>query len=299
MLAYDIKNYIKRCQRLVNATLKKKCPPVSKQPCQLHQAMRYAVLNGGKRLRAAFAYATGEAMGASQEVMNDVCAAIEMIHAFSLIHDDLPALDNDDLRRGKATCHKVYGEATAILAGDALQSLAFEILSALPADALSAETKLDMINFVAKAIGSQGMIGGEELDIRMVKQSVSIKQLERMYLLKTGCLLKTSVVLGALAANCKDNELISHLSQFSDCIGLAFQIHDDIIGISSSTEVLGKKQGADIERDKPVYPLQAGMEGAKKRAQFLYQQSLKHLDKCNMETAKLKALSAYVIERHY
>lgn len=299
MTHHDVIQYIKKCQRLVNLALKRRLPPASKEPGRLHKAMRYSVLNGGKRIRAAFAYATGLSMGANQKVVDDVSAAVEMIHAFSLIHDDLPALDNDDLRRGKPTCHKVFGEATAILAGDALQVLPFEIISSIPEKYVPSATKIEMIRLLANAIGSLGMMGGEELDLEAVKKLISVKKLERIFQLKTGCLLKASILLGALSANCKDKKTLSHLTQFGEYIGLAFQIHDDIIGISSSTEILGKKQGADLELEKPVYPVLVGMEKAKIKEQFYYKKSIWHLDKCQFNTDKLKAISAYIIERNY
>lgn len=292
-------DYIKRCQRLANTSLKKRLPSANKEPRQLHKAMNYAVLNGGKRLRSAFIYATGEALGAKPAILHDICAAIEMIHAYSLIHDDLPALDNDDLRRGNPTCHKAFGEATAILTGDTLQSLAFEILSNLQNKNVSAVIILKMIRLLSHAIGSMGMIGGEELDLEMVNHTASLKKLETMYKLKTGCLLSASILLGALAANCQNKKIINNLTKFSECLGLAFQIHDDIIGIESDTKTLGKTQGADITMNKPVYPALVGMARAKKREQMLYRKALNYLDKTGINTEKLKALAAYVIERNY
>lgn len=236
----DIHDYMEQCRAMVNYALNEKLPPETDTPNHLHEAMRYAVLNGGKRLRSAFIFAVGDVLGANQRILSDVSAAIEMIHAFSLIHDDLPALDNDDLRRGKPTCHKVFGEATAILAGDVLQSLAFETISKI--DAVNPARVLDMIHVLAVSIGSHGMIGGEELDIEMVDQSVDVKDVEAMYKLKTGCLISASVVLAALAADCQDSAVLSHLGKFGEDIGMAFQIHDDIIGIESDTAVLGKKK---------------------------------------------------------
>ncbi len=295
----DIQTYIKQCQHRVILTLKKNLPSLNKEPRQLHQAMHYAVLNGGKRLRSAFIFATGEALNAKPSLLNNIAAAIEMIHAYSLIHDDLPALDNDDLRRGKPTCHKVFGEATTILAGNALQSLAFEILSTLNKKDVPASSILEMIQLIASSIGSMGMIGGEELDIKMEGQSVSLKKLTAMYKLKTGCLLRASIILSALAANSRNKKILHNLAQFSENIGLAFQIHDDIIGIKSDTKTLGKTQGADITRNKPIYPVLVGMAKAKQKEQSLYRKALIYLDKTGINTEKLKALSAYIIERNY
>lgn len=291
--------YIKQCQKRVNAALKKQLPSVTSEPRKLHKAMRYSVLNGGKRIRAAFAYATAEALGAKPAVIDPVCAAIKMIHAFSLIHDDLPALDNDDLRRGLPTCHKAFGEATAILAGDSLQSLPFEILANLPAKYLPAATKVEMIRLLANAIGSKGMIGGEEMDIEMVAKSVTLKKIETMFQLKTGYLLTASLLLGALAANCRDKKTLFNLGKFGHYIGLAFQIHDDIIGISSSTALLGKKQGNDIAMNKPAYPVIAGMKKAQEKEKRYYKKSIEYLNKCKFNSDKIKLIAAYIIERNY
>lgn len=298
----NVQNYLKRCQKRVETSLKELLPSPNRQPRPLNQAMRYAVLSGGKRLRAALIFATGESMGAKSAILGNVGAAVEMVHAYSLIHDDLPALDNDDLRRGKPTCHKAFGEATAILAGDALQSLSFEILSHLPSHDLSPKVELKMIETLTQAIGSAGMIGGEELDLEMVNQKVSLKQLETMYRLKTGCLLEASLTLGALAANCQDKKILQNLSKFGKYIGLAFQIHDDIIGIESDTKTLGKTQGNDLALNKPVYPVVVGMARAKKKERMLYRKALSYLDKLNglgFNTDKLKAIAAYIIERSY
>lgn len=295
---------LERYQKDATAALKRKLPSPNKEPRQLNKAINYAVLSGGKRIRAALIYATGEALGAHPNALDDICAAVEMVHAFSLIHDDLPSLDNDDFRRGKPTCHKAFGEAIAILAGDSLQSLAFEVLANIPPHTfIEPQIKLQMIQLLARALGSLGLAGGEVLDLEMVNQhqTVSIKKLETMYKLKTGCLLNASILLGALAANCQDEQILHHLSKFGEYIGLAFQIHDDIIGIESDTQTLGKKQGADLELNKPVYPVLAGMNRAKKRTNNLYKRALGHLDKIKekMNTDQLRAIASYIIERNY
>lgn len=292
----SIKAYLERCQRSSNAALKKLLPPQTKEPKKLHQAMRYSVLNGGKRIRAALVYATGEALGAHRSVLDQVAAAIEMIHAFSLIHDDLPAIDNDDLRRGKPTSHIAFGEATAILAGDALQCLPFEILASLP---LSADTKINMIHCLANMVGSKGLIGGEEWDVKMVGKKVSVKKIEQMYYLKTACLLTASIQLGAMAAQCKDKNILNRLKKFGDCMGVAFQIHDDIIGACSSTALLGKKQGADLMMDKPVYHRVVGLDKAKKRETFLYHKAIGYLDQIKTNMDKLKEIADFIIQREY
>lgn len=291
----DVQSYLKSCQDNVNESLNNKLPLETAIPNKLHQSMRYTVLNGGKRLRSAFIYATGEALGAEKEILTDVCVAIELIHAYSLIHDDLPALDNDDLRRGKPTCHKVFGEATAILTGDALQSLAFETIASIKN--INPKFVLEMIRLLSGAIGSRGMIGGEELDIEMLNQSAIVAEVERMYQLKTGCLLSAGSQLAALAANCTDETVLSHLQQFGTCIGISFQIHDDIIGIESDTAVLGKKQNADLDLNKPVYPALVGMADAKKKRDALFYQALDHLKGAGCYNETLEALSRYVITR--
>lgn len=291
--------YLSDCRKRVYVTLKKKLPSIKNEPQKLHKAMAYAVLNGGKAIRSAFVYATGESLGAKPTVLNDISAAIEMIHSFTLIHDDLPSLDNADLRRGKPACHKKFDEATAILAGDALQSLAFEILAKIDKKKIPPATESKMIQVLTQAIGSRGLAGGEALDLEMVNRTVSIKKLETMYRLKTGSLLSACFVLAALASNCTNKKTLYHLNKFSEYIGLAFQIHDDIIGIETDTKLLGKKQGADVEMGKPIYPVLAGMKQAKAREKFLYRKAMAHLDKTGINTRKIKKLATFVIERKH
>lgn len=295
----ELQPYIKRSQKRVNTALNKFLPNPKKQPRDLYEAMRYAVLNGGKRIRSALVYATGDALGANPKVLDRVSAAIEMIHAFSLIHDDLPALDNDDLRRGKPSCHKAFGEATAILAGDALHTLAFEILSHIDEKLLPAKITLQMMRLFSDAIGPQGLAGGQALDIAMVNESVTIKELATTYKLKTGNFITTSILMGALAARCQNKNVLSQLKQFGDNIGLAFQIHDDIIGVESDTQKLGKTQGSDVMRNKPTYPSLMGIEEAKKIKTRTFNKALHCLKKMRMETDQLAAIAAYVIEREY
>lgn len=296
----NLSDYLEHCKQLVNAGLAVKLPADTLQPFTLHQAMRYSVLNGGKRLRAAFIYAIGQGLGADEKVLTDIAVAIEMIHAFSIIHDDLPALDNDDLRRGKPTCHRVFGEATAILAGDALQSLAFEVLTNIDSKLINADIKIKMLGLLTRAIGSCGMIGGEQLDIAMVNKVISVTDLEQMYKLKTGCLLSASMQLAALAAiNCDSAELMHNLNEFGQNIGLSFQIHDDIIGIESNTETLGKTQKVDIEANKPIYPSLVGMQYAKDKRDAFCAKALSYLDKIAIDSSILKELCAYIVKRDH
>lgn len=291
-------DYILACKDRANRALKKKIP-TSTIPRSLQKAIRYSVLNGGKRIRSAFIFATGEALGANKAILNDICVAIEFIHTFSLIHDDLPALDNDDLRRGKPTCHRVFGEATAILTGDILQSLAFEVLSKINTNRLSEAIILQMIRLLAEAIGPSGLAAGEQMDLEMTGHRTTEAKLKKMYQLKTGRLFTVSIVLAALASNCTNKKILNNLSKFSKCLGLAFQIHDDIIGLESDTKTLGKKQGADLKMHKPIYPVCVGMKKSKDMEKELYKKSLMYLKKSGIEAKRLKNLAAFVIERNY
>lgn len=295
----DIHAWLQHCQDTINQALQKRLPSENSLPHNLHKAMRYAVLNGGKRLRAAFVLTTGELFHADKQSLITIAMALELIHAFSLIHDDLPALDNDDLRRGKPTCHLVFGEATAILAGDALQSLAFEILADLDISKIAPEMIVTMVRILSQATGSLGMAGGENLDIEMIDKKISTDQIEGMYILKTGSLLSASMVLAALAANCQDPVQIHHLSKFGEYLGIAFQIHDDIIGITSDTHTLGKQQKADIALNKPVYPVITSMETAILRRDFLLKTAREHLQALPFQAQKLYDLSEYVIRRDH
>ena len=244
----------------IEEVLARYLPQENKEPINLHKAMRYAVLNGGKRLRPLLVYAVGESYGTRIENLDAAAAAIELVHVFSLIHDDLPAMDNDDLRRGKPTCHKAFGEATAILAGDALLILAFQILAEqnLPPKIITA-----MIQTLAIASGSRGMTGGQDVDMQATGNKPSIKQLENMYILKTGALFVASVKLGALAAGINDENEFKKLEELARNYGLAFQIQNDILDIEN--------KGKDVENNKVTYPQIVGIEAAKKKILELQQ----------------------------
>ena len=236
------------------------CLPVSTiQPTRLHEAMRYAVLNGGKRVRPILVYLTGHIFDVDPKLLDIPASAIECVHAFSLVPDDLPAMDDDDLRRGTPTVHKAFDEATAILAGDALQTLAFYILTQ---QAVTIK-RLEMIEILTMATGSRGMAGGQSIDMQSMGQKLNIAELENMHIHKTGALIRASVTLGALAAPNIDDVLLKKLDHYAKCIGLAFQIQDDILDIESNTETLGKLQGSDIAQDKVTYPALFGLHGAK------------------------------------
>jgi geranylgeranyl pyrophosphate synthase len=232
---------------------------------RLLEAMRYSTLGGGKRVRPVLVYATGEALGASLETLDAPAAAVELIHVYSLVHDDLPAMDNDDLRRGRATCHRAFDEATAILVGDALQARAFEVL-ANASSMLNAGARLEMLRVLADAIGTRGMAGGQAIDLESVKQTLDETALERMHRQKTGALIQASVQLGAISAGVQDAPARVALATFGAEIGLAFQIQDDILDVEGSTQTLGKRAGADADRVKPTYPSVLGMEQARQQA---------------------------------
>lgn len=290
--------YIKQCTKLINTALNDKFPSDSKKTTKLQDAMKYSVLNGGKRLRSIFSYTISELFHVDKEVATDLCCAIEMIHAASLIYDDLPSLDNDDLRRGVPSCHIAYGEATAILAGDALHNMAYEVLSRI--NKISNDKIVSILQYMSNAVGAAGLAGGEELDLELVGKTLpDIDEIEKMYALKTGCLLSASIVLPAIAGGCHDQNRLNHLEQFGSYLGISFQIHDDIIGIESDTSLLGKKQNADIDLKKPVYPVLVGIEAAKIRRNELYKLALSHLTDADCSSERLIALSRNVIERNH
>ena len=232
---------------------------------RLLEAMRYSTLGGGKRVRPVLVYATGEALGASLDQLDAPAAAVELIHVYSLVHDDLPAMDDDDLRRGRPTCHRAFDEATAILVGDALQARAFEVL-AQDQSALGAAARLEMLRVLADAIGTRGMAGGQAIDLESVKQVLGEPALERMHRQKTGALIQASVLLGAISAGIQGGPERAALTAFGAEIGLAFQIQDDILDVEGTTQSLGKRAGADADRVKPTYPSILGMDQARAQA---------------------------------
>jgi farnesyl diphosphate synthase/geranylgeranyl diphosphate synthase type II len=232
---------------------------------RLVEAMRYSTLAGGKRVRPVLVYATGEALGAPLEILDAPAAAVELIHVYSLVHDDLPAMDNDDLRRGRPTCHRAYDEATAILVGDALQARAFEVLANSPAS-IAATARIEMLRLLADAIGTRGMAGGQAIDLEAVKQTLDEAALERMHRQKTGALIQASVLLGASAAGVSNAAHRAALAEFGAEIGLAFQIQDDILDVEGTTNALGKRAGADADLVKPTYPSVLGLEAARAAA---------------------------------
>ncbi len=261
----------------------------------LQKAMKYSVLNGGKRLRPLMVYITGKTFNAKVECCDAPAAAIEFIHCYSLIHDDLPAMDDDDLRRGKPTCHKMFDEATAILAGDALQCLAFEIISKGPH---SDRQKIRMIETLAKASGGDGMVGGQALDLASQNKELTLDELEKLHSLKTGALFRAAIRLGALAADCDDN-ILEVLDQFAAKIGLAFQVQDDILDIEGNSEKLGKMTGADVKLAKATYPALVGLLCAKQKVLELQSESMALLKSLPGDTSDLQNLSMKLTQRDF
>jgi geranylgeranyl pyrophosphate synthase len=288
--------FLARARVRVEAALDAHLPPASATPQRLHTAMRYATLEGGKRLRAALVYAAGEALGARPELLDVPACALELVHAYSLVHDDLPAMDNDDLRRGKPTCHKAFDEATAILVGDALHTLAFEILAGNAGLAVPAERRLNMIARLAAATGSTGMAGGQAIDLAATGRVLTLSELEAMHARKTGALIRAAVALGALTADAGP-ELLFRLDSYARHIGLAFQIVDDILDVEGDTRTLGKPQGSDAERAKPTYPAILGLERARALARECHAAALESLSPLEDNARLLSEIADFIIHR--
>ncbi|HEC58498.1 MAG TPA: (2E,6E)-farnesyl diphosphate synthase [Methylophaga sp.] len=263
---------------------------------RLIEAMRYSILNGGKRLRALLVYATGEALGVALEQLDSPASAVEMIHAYSLVHDDMPMMDNDDLRRGLPTCHKKYDDATALLVGDALQSLAFETLCD---NTLTPDQQCQMVKTLALQSGVLGMAGGQAIDLESVGKTLTLDTLQAMHELKTGALIRASVRLGALASTKVDTEILTKLDKYAQCIGLAFQVQDDVLDVTADTDTLGKTQGADLALNKPTYPALMGLAAAQQKAIDLRDDALAQLDALPFNTQALAALASFVVQRSH
>ncbi|PKG37585.1 (2E,6E)-farnesyl diphosphate synthase [Psychromonas sp. Urea-02u-13] len=283
-------------QQRVNEQLSQHIKVTAPTSVKLNEAMAYGALLGGKRVRPFLVYAVGEMLGSSLEKLDPLACAIECVHAYSLIHDDLPAMDDDALRRGQKTCHIQFDEATAILAGDALQTLAFDIISN-PISHLSPKTQLKMVSVLAKASGEAGMCGGQSLDLEAENKQVDLPSLEKIHAAKTGALIKAAVTLGALSDETIAPEHLQQLQHFSAAIGLAFQVQDDILDIISDTETLGKPQGSDIAHHKSTYPALLGLEQAIAKAHSLYQEALHALSQLPYNTQLLESFALYIIKR--
>lgn len=256
--------------------------------------MRHGVLAGGKRLRPVLVYAAGRALGAEDAALDAPALALELVHAYSLVHDDLPAMDDDDLRRGQPTVHRAYDEATAILAGDALQALAFEVLASSDHPRQGA-----LVRILAESAGRDGMVGGQALDLAAVGDHRDIGALASMHHLKTGSLLRAGIILGGLVAVEEGDPRLGALLAYADAIGLAFQIHDDVLDVTGDTSILGKTSGADAARNKPTYPALLGLEGARRRAAELVEQAIASLSPLGRRSAPLADLARYMIERDH
>jgi len=292
VMAKKAEVYLESAGKLTEEYLKKYIPSDKEIPVTLHSAMRYALLTGGKRLRPALALASYEFFGGkpSESIYLAMCA-LEMLHTFSLIHDDLPCMDDDDFRRGKPTTHKVYGDATAVLAGDALCIYAFELIACTG--------NVTVVKELAHSLGTKGMIGGQIIDIESEGKSVDLATVDFIHYNKTAALIEASLVIGGLLANAKEGDL-EHIREFGKGIGLVFQIVDDILDIESSTEELGKDAGSDIKNGKATYPAVLGLEVSKQKAMELYNKSLKCLEKFqDRDTETLRSIAALVIERTY
>jgi len=284
-------------QARVNTALDTLFSAPSPELARLYEAMRYSVMNGGKRVRPLLAYAACEALGGAAEQANGAACAVELIHAYSLVHDDLPAMDDDDLRRGQPTTHKKFDEACAILAGDGLQSLAFSALLDPTLSDCPAQVRLDMVSALALAAGPAGMVGGQAIDLGSVGLKLDQDALEYMHRHKTGALIEASVKLGALASGRATPAQLQALQTYARAIGLAFQVQDDILDVESDTQTLGKRQGADIARDKPTYPALLGLDAAKAYALELRDQALAALRPFDAAAEPLRHLARYIVER--
>lgn len=294
-----LKEFTKYCQNRVESALEQCLPATHKRPEELHAAMQYSVLNGGKRMRPILVYGTGKALDSELDKLDAPACAVELIHAYSLIHDDLPAMDDDDLRRGKPTCHVKFGEATAILAGDALQALAFSVLASGQSTSISAETKIQMIEILASASGSCGMAGGQAIDLNSVGKTIDLPTLENMHIHKTGALIRASVKMATLACPNVNENHVKSLDHFAKCIGLSFQIHDDILDEEGDTKTLGKTQGKDRDNHKPNYPALLGLTNAKIKAKALHEEAINSLENFGETADLLRALSLYIIQRKH
>ena len=262
----------------------------------ISQACSYVLTNGGKRIRPTMVYAAAQAVGHKGHGtdLDHVACALEMIHTYSLVHDDLPAMDDDDLRRGRPSCHKAFNEATAILAGDALQAWAFELLADAPG--FNTVQRVALIKSLAKAAGLQGMVGGQAMDIAATNSNVNLQQLQSMHAFKTGAIIRAALTMGGIAANASAEQL-SALDTYGTHIGLAFQVVDDILDVEGNAETLGKTQGKDSKANKPTYVSLMGLDGAKKESQRLLQAALEALGKFGVSADSLRGLAHYIIAR--
>jgi geranylgeranyl pyrophosphate synthase len=274
-------------------------PAATTVPARLHEAMRYSVLGGGKRIRPALLFATAKTLGLTEDQVEAAACAIELIHVYSLVHDDLPAMDDDDLRRGRPTCHKAFDEATAVLVGDALQPLAFQLLARDPSLPASPAIRLAMVDMLSVASGTFGMAGGQAIDLAVKGQQPDITEVEDMHARKTGAVIRASVLMAALCVPDLQTRLYDALNDYATAIGLAFQIQDDLLDVLGDVSTLGKATGADRERDKPTHPAIIGIEASQERVHLLHRQALDSLEPFAERAAPLRSLANWLLSRRY
>ncbi len=283
------------CRSLVDTELDKRLPSQDTEPVNVHQAIRWSVFAGGKRFRPALLFATGETFDAEQSRLLPTACALEMIHTYSLIHDDLPSMDNDDLRRGRPTCHVRYDEATAILAGDALQTYAFKTVS--EDEQLSAQTRVGLISVIANGAGTpQGMVAGQARDIEAESREVTALELEQIHRLKTGALIIAAACCGAIIANANEEEVLS-VTRYADRLGLLFQITDDLLDVTATAEALGKTPGKDARSQKATYPSVYGIDAARSRANRVHEEACTALNEISKPTERLHAIADFILGR--
>ena len=283
----------------MEAALEARLPRPDVVPARLHEAMRYSVLGGGKRIRPALVFATARTVGLDESQVEAAACAIELVHVYSLVHDDLPAMDDDDLRRGRPTCHKAFDEATAVLVGDALQTLAFKVLARDPALPEAAATRLKLVELLADASGTFGMAGGQAIDLAVQGKRLSIAQVEEMHARKTGALIRVSIMMAAACAPALDARLYEALGYFADPIGLAFQIQDDLLDVLGDVSTLGKATGADSERGKPTHPAVIGIQASQERVRLLHAQAMEALTPFGARAEPLRSLAGWLLARSY
>ena len=284
-----------RMERALDARL----PKSDVVPSRLHTAMRYSVLGGGKRIRPALLFATARALGLSEDEVEAAACAIELVHVYSLVHDDLPAMDNDDLRRGRPTCHKAFDEATALLVGDALQPLAFQLLAGDPALPASPAIRLRLIDMLAHASGTFGMAGGQAIDLAAQGTLLDINQVEDMHARKTGAVIRASVLMAAECVPPLDPQHYASLARFAAAVGLAFQIQDDLLDVTGDVSTLGKATGADSERAKPTHPAVIGIPASQQRVRLLHNQAIAALAPFGERASALRSLAHWLLSRRY
>jgi geranylgeranyl pyrophosphate synthase len=284
-------------QTRMEQALADRLPGADVVPTRLHEAMRYSVLGGGKRIRPALVFATGRTLGLAESQVEAAACAIELVHVYSLVHDDLPAMDDDDLRRGRPTCHKAFDEATAVLVGDALQPLAFQLLARDPQLPPDAAIRLKLIDLLAEASGTFGMAGGQAVDLSVQGQAIGIAEVEQMHARKTGALIKVSVMMAAACVPTLAPALADNLARFATAIGLAFQIQDDLLDVLGDVSTLGKATGADSARAKPTYPAVIGVEASQARMRKLHAEALEALEPFGAQADPLRLLAEWLLKR--